>query len=413
MTVVMQERFDKILQIDQDLNRIQDLDILLERTLYYAREAVSADAGSIYIKDGDELEIRHSQNDTLQKKLPPGKKLIYSIFRVSINEKSISGFVASQGTHLNIPDMYNIPENRPYRFNTHFDNISGYKTVSSLTFPLKTNQGELLGVMQLLNAKGRHGKIVPFIKKDEPFVMHFASSVTVALQRARMTRTLLLRMIQMAELRDPKETGAHVNRVGSISCEIYEAWAIKHHLPKDQIEKEKDILRMAGMLHDVGKVGISDVILKKPGRFTNEEFIIMQSHTYIGARLFDNPESDLDIIARDIALRHHENWDGSGYPGKVSWQNDNMMEDKCSDPMEKPEGLKGEEIPFFARIVAIADVFDALSSKRVYKDAWTSEDVLDEVRKCRGSKFDPELVDIFFEIIPILRHLQEKYPDNE
>lgn len=409
----MPERFDKILQIDQDLNRIQDVDILLERTLYYAREAVSADAGSIYIKDGDELEIRHSQNDTLQKKLAPGKKLIYSIFRIPINEKSISGFVADRGTPLNIPNMYNIPESCPYCFNTHYDNISGYKTVSSLTFPLKTNQGELLGVLQLLNAKGKKGKIVPFIKQDEPFVMHFASTATVALQRARMTRTLLLRMIQMAELRDPKETGAHVNRVGSISCEIYEAWAIKNNLSKDQIEKEKDILRMAAMLHDVGKVGISDLILKKPARFTKEEFAVMQSHTYIGARLFDNPESDLDIIARDIALCHHENWDGSGYPGKVSWQDYNMLEDKTSDSAGKTEGLKGEEIPLFARIVAIADVFDALSSKRVYKDAWSSEDVLGEIRKCRGNKFDPELVDIFFEIIPLLRHLQEKYPDEE
>lgn len=398
----MPERFDKILQIDQDLNRIQDLDILLERTLYYAREAVSADAGSIYIKDGDELEIRHSQNDTLQKKLAPGKKLIYSIFRIPINEKSISGFVADRGTHLNIPDMYNISDSCPYSFNTHYDNISGYKTVSSLTFPLKTNQGELLGVLQLLNAKGKNGKIVPFLKKDEPFVMHFASSATVALQRARMTRTLLLRMIQMAEMRDPKETGAHVNRVGSIACEIYEARAVKKKFPKDRIEKEKDILRMAAMLHDVGKVGISDIILKKPGRFTNEEYITMQSHTTIGAQLFDNAESDLDMIAREIALYHHENWDGTGYPGKF-----------CNVDSETTEGLKGEEIPLFARIVAVADVFDALSSKRVYKDAWTSEDVLEEIRRCRGTKFDPELVDIFFEIIPILRHIQEKYPDDE
>ena len=302
----MQERLDKILQIDQDLNRIQDLDILLERILYYARKAVFADAGSIYIKDGDELEIRHSQNDTLKKKLAPGQKLIYSIFKIPINEKSISGFVANGGTHLNIPDMYKIPASRPYSFNTHYDDMSGYKTVSSLTFPLKTNQGELLGVLQLLNAKNKKGEIVPFLKEDEPFVLHFASSATVAMQRARMTRTLLLRMIKMAELRDPKETGAHVNRVGSISCEIYEAWAIKKKLPEQVIEKEKDILKMASMLHDVGKVGISDLILKKPARFTEEEFNIMQSHTYIGARLFDNKESDLDIIARDIALCHHE-----------------------------------------------------------------------------------------------------------
>ena len=409
----MQGRLNKILQIDQDLNRIQDVDILLERILYYARQAVSADAGSIYIRDGNELEIRHSQNDTLQKKLAPGQKLIYSIFRIPINEKSISGFVADRGTHLNIPDMYNIPESCPYSFSTHYDEVSGYKTVSSLTFPLKTNQGELLGVLQLLNAKGKNGKIVPFMKEDEPFVLHFASSATVAMQRTRMTRTLLLRMIQMAGLRDPKETGAHVNRVGAISCEIYEAWAIKNNLPEEQIQKEKDILRMASMLHDVGKVGISDLILKKPARFTDDEYYIMQSHSYIGARLFGNKQSDLDIIARDIALRHHENWDGTGYPGRIPWHEYDSLEETLGSASEKPEGLKGEEIPFFARIVALADVYDALSSKRVYKEAWTEDDVLNEIRRCRGTKFDPDLVDIFFEIVPMLHHIQEKYPDSE
>jgi HD-GYP domain-containing protein (c-di-GMP phosphodiesterase class II) len=201
--------------------------------------------------------------------------------------------------------------------------------------------------------------------------------------------------------------------VGSIACEIYEAWAVKNNLAEKVIEKEKDILKMASMLHDVGKVGISDLILKKPGRFTEEEFNIMQSHTYIGARLFDNQESDLDIIARDIALCHHENWDGSGYPGKIAWQEYDALEEKTGDISDHPVGLKGEEIPLFARIVALADVFDALSSKRVYKDAWSEDDVLNEIKKCRGNKFDPAVVDIFFEILPILRHIQEKYPDSE
>ena len=409
----MEERLDKILRIDQDLNRIQDLDLLLERILLYARKAVSADAGSIYIKEGDELEIRYSQNDTLQKKLPPGRKLIYSIFRIPVNEKTLSGYVADRGTHLNIPDNYQIDECCPYSFNSHYDDVSGYRTVSTLTFPLKTNQEEVLGVLQLINAKDKKGNIVPFKKEDEPFVLHFASTATVALQRARMTRTLLLRMIQMAELRDPKETGAHVNRVGSIACEIYEAWALKKGYPQNQVEKEKDILRMASMLHDVGKVGISDLILKKPGHFNEEEYHIMQSHTYIGARLFDDKESELDIIARDIALRHHENWDGTGYPGKINWQEYNTLEDESGNFKVKPEGLKGEEIPLFARIVALADVFDALSSKRVYKEAWTEEDVLKEIRRSSGTKFDPQMVEIFFEIIPILHHIQERYPEQD
>ncbi|MDC7240833.1 MAG: HD domain-containing protein [Spirochaetales bacterium] len=397
----------KILQIDKDLNKIQDLDILLERILFYAREAVNADAGSIYIKTGDELEIKYAQNDTLQKKLDEGQKLPFAIFSIPINEKTISGYVAAHSSHLNIPDMYSIPEDRPYSFNTHFDEVSGYKTVSSLTFPLVTNQGDLLGVLQLLNARGPKG-VATFKKSDEPFVLHFASTATVALQRARMTRTLLLRMIQMAELRDPKETGAHVNRVGSYSCEIYEAWARRRHIDEDTLQKQKDTLRMAAMLHDVGKVGISDIILKKPGRFSDEEYEIMKSHTYVGARLFADKESDLDSIAREIAISHHENWDGTGYPGKVDWEGA-----KPEEILGSGRGLKGKEIPLYARIVSLADVFDALSSRRVYKEAWTEEDVLNEIRSCSGTKFDPELVEIFFEILPVLKQVQRKYPDQE
>ena len=403
----MTNMMNKILQIDRDLNRIQDLDILLERILFYACDAVNADAGSIYIKEGNELEIRYTQNNTLQKKLKKGEKLKFDYFRIPVNEKTISGYVAAHAQHLNIRNMYSIPGDRPYSFNTYYDNVTGYKTVSTLTFPLTTNQGEVIGVLQLINALSPKGNIISFKKDDEPFVLHFASSATVALQRARMTRTLLLRMIQMAELRDPKETGAHVNRVGSYACEIYEAWARKRDAPEERIQKEKDVLRMAAMLHDVGKVGISDLILKKPGRFNDDEYEIMKSHTYVGARLFAETESDLDRIAMDIAISHHENWDGSGYPGKIDWQGS-----KPDEILKAGKGLKGKEIPLYARIVALADVYDALSCQRVYKEAWTEDKVLDEIRNCAGSKFDPELVDIFFEILPEIKQIQKKYPDN-
>ena len=317
MTNMMQ----KIFQIDKDLNRIQDLDILLEKILFYACEAVNSDAGSIYIREGDELGIRYTQNNTLQKKLKKGEKLKFDYFRIPVNEKTISGYVAAHAQHLNIRNMYKIPEDRPYSFNTYFDNVTGYKTVSTLTFPLVTNQGEVIGVLQLINAMSPKGNIISFKTSDEPFVLHFASTATVALQRARMTRTLLLRMIKMAEFNDPRETGAHVNRVGSYACEIYEAWARRREIRDEELQKEKDVLRMAAMLHDAGKVGISDLILKKPGRFNEDEYEIMKSHTYKGAMLFLDKESDLDRIAMDIAISHHENWDGSGYPGKIDWEN--------------------------------------------------------------------------------------------
>jgi HD-GYP domain-containing protein (c-di-GMP phosphodiesterase class II) len=305
--------------------------------------------------------------------------------------------------------MYNIPGETPYSFNSSFDKMSGYKTTSTLTIPLVTADGRLLGVIQVINSKSDSGNTIPFSSDDEFLITHFAANATVALQRAYVTRAMILRMIKMSELRDPKETGTHVNRVASYAVEIYDRWAFHHGVSDSEREEFRDTLKIAAMLHDVGKVAISDVILKKPARFTPEEYIIMQHHTLYGAGLFDDPQSPVDLIARDIALTHHENWDGTGYPGWV-------------DPVSglpiktgedgKPKGKIGEEIPLTGRIVAVADVFDALCSKRVYKEPWSEEQVLVEIRQLAGTKFDPELVDIFFEILPSIKQIQSLYPEQ-
>ena len=171
----------------------------------------------------------------------------------------------------------------------------------------------------------------------------------------------------MAELRDPKETGPHVNRVASYAIEIYEKWAHKRNVPKEEVNKIRDVLRMAAMLHDVGKVAITDMILKKPGALTKKEREIMQGHTHLGARLFADKQSAFDEIASQAALRHHENWDGTGYPGNVDVRTGKPL---AADEKGNPVPFKGEEIPLYGRIVAIADVFDALLSKRTYKEAW-------------------------------------------
>lgn len=403
------ERLRKIIEIDAELNKIQDLDILLERILTEARRAVGADAGTIYIRNGDKLDFKYSQNDTKQKTLPEGQKLIYSFFSVDINQNSISGYVASTGNILNIPDMYNISKDAPYSFDPSYDKISKYKTVSTLTFPLQTNTGDILGVLQLLNPKGEGGKIRAYTEVDELFAQHFAVNAAIALQRAQMTRAILLRMNSMAELRDPTETGSHVNRVATFSVEIYERWAHNHNVPERERENTRDILRMVAMLHDVGKVAISDVILKKPGPFTDEERHLMETHTFLGAKLFINKQSDFDDIAAEVALTHHEWWDGSGYPGYMDLDEtdpDKLMKQVRRNPR------KADEIPLFGRIVAVADVLDALMSKRVYKKAWKEEDTLSELRKSAGKQFDPEIVDIVMAIMPQLRQARERYPEN-
>ena len=250
------------------------------------------------------------------------------------------------------------------------------------------------------------GNVRAFDREDELLVKHFASNATVALQRAQMTRAILLRMIRMAELRDPKETGPHVNRVAGYSVEIYECWARRKGIPADEIDRTRDNLRMAAMLHDVGKVAISDTILKKPGRFTAEEYAIMQTHAWHGARLFVNKQSDFDELAQTVALTHHENWDGSGYPGWIDTETGEPLE---RDTEGRAVGRRGEEIPIFGRVVAIADVYDALLSHRVYKDAWSEDEALTEIRSLSGSKFDPEVVEVFFESLPLLRQVTEKY----
>jgi HD-GYP domain-containing protein (c-di-GMP phosphodiesterase class II) len=405
-----------IIGLDSELNQIQDLDLLMERILLEARKVVRADAGSIYVNEPveeqglviEKLVIKYSQNDTLQRKLAPGQKLIYSVFAVPINEKTISGYCAFAGRLVNVPDVYHIPSGAPYSYSTSFDQISGYKTTSVLSIPLITSEGKLLGVIQVINALDDGGNTIPFSADDELYISHFAASATLVMQRAYITRAMILRMIRMSELRDPKETGTHVNRVAGYAVEIYDRWAYRHGIRGKERDKFRDSLRIAAMLHDVGKVAISDTILKKPDRFTEEEYRIMQHHTLYGAELFDDVQSSLDTLARDIALNHHENWDGTGYPGWVdplSRQPLKMGEDG------KLRGRKGEEIPLGARIVAIADVFDALCSRRVYKEPWGEDEVLSALRDMSGTKFDPELVEIFFEILPNIKQIQNLYPE--
>ena len=408
---------ESIIEIDSELNEIQDLDLLLERILFEARKVVHADAGSIYIKqieeeDGLKIEklfIKYSQNDTLQKELPPGQKLLYSVFSLPISEKTISGYCALTKQLVNVEDAYNLPQGVPYSFGVDLDKITSYKTVSILSVPLKNVDGRLFGVIQIINSKDKKGNIVPFSKEDESLITHFAVNAAMALQKALIMRTMILRMIKMAELRDPKETGTHVNRVAGYAVEIYDRWASRKGAPEDERDKFKDNFRIASMLHDVGKVAISDTILKKPAKFTPEEYQIMQNHTISGSMLFDEPQSPLDVLARDIAFTHHENWDGTGYPGWVDPQTGAPI--KIGED-GKPVGKKGEEIPLSGRIVSLADVFDALCSKRVYKEPWTEEDVLHEIRKLSGTKFDPGLVDVFFEILPNIKQIQQLYPDG-
>ncbi|MGE5340593.1 MAG: HD domain-containing phosphohydrolase [Candidatus Omnitrophota bacterium] len=396
-----------ILKRNQELSQIKDIDSLLDRVLLEARSISGAEAGSIYLKTGDKLTFDYVQNDRLMKHNDTANKYLYSRVSIPIDTNSIAGYVALNKTELLIDDVYKLDSRVPYTFNRSFDESSSYRTQSILTVPLVASRETVIGVMQIINAQDDRGRITTFSLEDQTLVTLFANQAAVAIERARMTRDIILRMVKLAEWRDPLETTAHVQRVAAYSIEIYKKWALRAHIPASEIERITDIFHIASMLHDVGKVAVSDIILKKEGRLTDEERAIMQTHTVQGARLFQNSNSDWDDMAAEIALNHHEKWDGTGYPGHVDVSNEG---DISGNPALCPQqGKKGEEIPFLARIVALADVYDALISTRSYKKPWPEPEVMDYIQKERGKHFDPALVDVFFDIYDVIRAIREKF----
>jgi len=404
------DKIKEVLAVGSQLSEINDVDVLLEETLKQARKVLRADAGSIYVVDDDFLAVNFSQNDTLQAQLAPGEKLIYSYFKIPISTATISGYCVATRNVLSVKDVYRIPAGAPYGFNTTYDKQSRYRTRSMIAAPLISSENDVLGVIQLINKLGAKREIIEFDKDDLLLIKHFASYASSALQKAQITRALLLRMMKMAELRDPKETYHHVNRVGSYATELFERWATMHKMDEKTIQKSKDTLRMAAMLHDVGKVAISDTILKKPGRYDEREREIIKSHTYLGARLFAETQSDLDEAAKIVSMNHHENWDGSGYPGFIDVNTAQVLIARANG---EAAGKREYEIPLFGRIVSICDVYDALRSQRVYKDGWGLDETAEELSRESGKKFDPELVDLFLKILPNIQALGEKYSEEK
>ncbi len=396
--------FSRIFKIVEKLNHIKDIHALLDAVLLQARQLTGADAGSIYLIENNALNFRYIHNDTLFS-ASSSNKYIYTRNTLKIDHHSLAGYVALTGKPLILDDVYHIPEGMPFQFNHAFDEQSHYRTKSILALPLITSSdNKTVGVMQIINPLDNDRNPGSFTSRDRLTLGYFADNAAAAIERAMMTREMILRMIKMCELRDPKETGEHVNRVGAYAAEVYHQWALDQGLADDEIKRTKDLVRIAAMLHDLGKVAISDLILKKPAKLNPEEYRIMQYHTIKGARLFYHQESDLDALSAEIALNHHEKWDGTGYPGAI--------DDIYQEARPLGAGKKGEEIPIAGRIVALADVYDALISRRVYKDPWTEETTLDYLKTQAGKHFDPAVVKAFFAIYDVITAIREKYPDE-
>jgi putative two-component system response regulator len=195
------------------------------------------------------------------------------------------------------------------------------------------------------------------------------------------TRLEIIRRLGLAaEYRD-NETGLHIIRMSLYSKQL----ALQSGLSATHAE----LILNASPMHDIGKLGIPDRVLLKPGRLDDEEWTVMKRHAQIGADILAGHHSELLQMAAEIALCHHEKWDGSGYPRQ----------------------LQGTQIPLEARIVAVADVFDALTSNRPYKRAWTVDDALAEMQNVAGSHFDPRLVDNFLAILPQITNIMNRYAE--
>lgn len=295
-----------------------------------------------------------------------------------------SGFVGvsiDQGEALLIEDAYQDP-----RFNPAIDQKTGYRTYSILTVPFQNSEGVYFGAFQAINKLPTGAT---FTSEDTQLIQLAATYAAKAIE-ARLLYNEVIRtqqemmdiMGQIGESRS-KETTQHVRRVALYSCELATLYGLS--------KKQRDLLRMASPMHDIGKVGIPDAILLKTGQLTDEEFQQMKEHANIGYEVFRHSERDLLQTAAIIAHQHHERWDGTGYP----------------------QGLKGEDIHIFGRITAIADVFDALGSERVYKKAWSDEKIKDYFETQAGLQFDPKLAELFLTHFDRFDAIRTAYADVE
>lgn len=371
---------------------------LLDKVLRKSRLMTRAEAGTIFIarRRGRErwLEPASVQNDAV--------KVKRADFIVPIGPGTIAGYVAHRGQTLLIDDVYAIPKRSPYSFDPKFERRN-YKTHSMFCFPLKNLQDEVIGVVQLINCRPRkNAKPVPFAPDVAQLVAPIARVVGHSIERAEMldeirekNKTLRVRNRQLAEQRariealqeeteeafqvsvtllaraaeiHDEETGNHIIRVNEYSYYLAQLAG----MPADYCDE----IRYSAQLHDVGKMSVDSAVLKKKGALDQSEREEMNRHTEYGYQILS--ASPRLSLGAEIALHHHEKWDGTGYPN----------------------GVKGEDIPLSARIVQIADIYDALRSERPYKPSFShakARTIITEGddRIDPRAHFDPELVRLF------------------
>ena len=328
---------------------IHDPEKLLIEVAKMGRDIVDADRCSVWILD--------RESDTLWTKVAQGVD--------PLRIPAYSGIVGEcilKGAPQIINDVYANPN-----FNQSVDKQTGYKTETMMVIPIRNSSNLVVGAMQVINKKGVNG----FNDEDLQHLMLASTYVAESIESSLLldeidaTQRELVYIMGMTGESRSKETGNHVKRVAEYSRLLAELYGLS--------EEECNILKDASPMHDLGKIAIPDAVLNKPGRFNAEERLIMDTHAELGYNILKGSERTLLKAAAVVAYEHHEKWNGTGYPNKLS----------------------GEEIHIYGRITALADVFDALGSDRVYKKAWDDEKIFKLFEEERGEHFDPDLIDLF------------------
>lgn len=387
----MHETYDfEMPRLKKDLEPEELLGVILEYAAKIANERsldnvlmLMADMGKqIVISDRCTVWLLDDQRGELWSKVAHGVKEL----RIPLGA-GLAGHSVSTGEPIFIDDAYANVEFRDVLASgaLRTDKQTGYRTKALMVIPFRNNEGDVIGCYQAVN-KMTDSEV--FSERDLRNLSLAASYSGKSIESAMLSqeieetqREIIFTMGEIGESRS-KETGNHVKRVAEYSYIL----ALGLGIP----QPEAEVLKMASPMHDIGKVAIPDSVLKKPGKLTEEEFDVMKTHTEIGYNLLKNSKRRILKTAAVVAEQHHEKWNGKGYP----------------------RGLKGEEIHIHGRITAIADVFDALASDRVYKKAWELDRILNLFKEERGQHFDPQVVDTFFEHLPAILKVRDEYADH-
>lgn len=347
-----------LLDASKQLNANLAIEEVFQRILLQMVEVVGAEAGTLWVIDDEKKEI---------KAVAAFGASSSTILNITLKkDEGIVGKVISEGR----AQLLENAAADPYWTN-RVDHSSGFVTKSMITVPLVVKDN-VLGALQLLNKK----QTAFFTEQDMRLAQALANQSALALQNSQMYDTLYKMFVSMIrtlakvlDARDPYTAG-HSERVAK-----YSLW-IGERLGLDSVMREE--LYKAALLHDIGKIGITDDVLRKPDRLTFDEYELIKQHTVIGADILSNMEPKTSMVYAIEATRsHHERLDGSGYP----------------------DALKDAEIPLFARIVGVADTFDAMTTTRSYSKGLSYRESAAELIRCRGTLFDAEIVDAFVSIL--------------